>query len=222
MGTEALGNPTIGAQTGNVTLGYQAQRFDDGNFTTSVGWNAGTDPVVGTPTNHVQDIYIGVEAGQVDLNLNPVPPGESFTTRIGSFFTEPGGVKSCFIGGIRSNPQVFGGTVCQVTVDTADGALGVDCVNPNNPHNAVPGAPAPHAPPFLSIPQPRSAPQAPTRPQFQAMNDRVDKLQASNDELRATVAKQQKEIEALTSGLQRVSAQLEVSKPAPQVVVENR
>jgi hypothetical protein len=34
----------------------------------------------------------------------------------------------------------------------------------------------------------------------------------------STVAQQQKQIEALTTGLQKVSAQLEASKPAPQVV----
>jgi hypothetical protein len=34
----------------------------------------------------------------------------------------------------------------------------------------------------------------------------------------ATIARQQKQIEALTAGLQKVSAQLEASKPAPQVV----
>jgi hypothetical protein len=37
-------------------------------------------------------------------------------------------------------------------------------------------------------------------------------------ELKATVAQQQKQIEALTAGLQKVSAQLEASKPAPQMV----
>ena len=37
-------------------------------------------------------------------------------------------------------------------------------------------------------------------------------------ELEANAARQQKQIEALTLGLQRVSAQLEASKPAPQVV----
>jgi Chaperone of endosialidase len=37
-------------------------------------------------------------------------------------------------------------------------------------------------------------------------------------EQRATIAQQQKQIEALTAGLQKVSAQLEASKPAPQVV----
>jgi hypothetical protein len=34
----------------------------------------------------------------------------------------------------------------------------------------------------------------------------------------ATAAHQQKQIEALTTGLQKVSAQIEVSKPATQVV----
>jgi hypothetical protein len=37
-------------------------------------------------------------------------------------------------------------------------------------------------------------------------------------DFQASVARQQKQIEALTAGLQKVSAQLEVSKPAPRVV----
>jgi len=37
-----------------------------------------------------------------------------------------------------------------------------------------------------------------------------------------TVAEQQKQIDALTAGLQKVSAQLEVSKPAPQTVLNNQ
>ena len=41
-------------------------------------------------------------------------------------------------------------------------------------------------------------------------------------ELKTTVAKQQKQIEALTASLQKVSAQVEMSKPAPQVVNNNQ
>jgi hypothetical protein len=41
-------------------------------------------------------------------------------------------------------------------------------------------------------------------------------------ELQATTASQQRQIEALTAGLQKVSAQLEVSKPAAQIVVNNQ
>ena len=38
----------------------------------------------------------------------------------------------------------------------------------------------------------------------------------------ATIAKQQKQIEALTAGLQKVSAQLEVGKPAPQTALNKQ
>jgi uncharacterized coiled-coil protein SlyX len=57
----------------------------------------------------------------------------------------------------------------------------------------------------------------------------VEEQQATITDLKSTVAqqqkhfqatatRQQKQIEALTAGLQKVSAQLEASKPAPQVV----
>jgi hypothetical protein len=38
----------------------------------------------------------------------------------------------------------------------------------------------------------------------------------------ATIARQQKQIEALTAGLQKVSAQLELSKSEPQTVLNNQ
>jgi phage-related protein len=41
-------------------------------------------------------------------------------------------------------------------------------------------------------------------------------------ELETTVAYQQKQIEVLTAGLQKVTAQLEVSRPAPQTVLNNQ
>ena len=41
-------------------------------------------------------------------------------------------------------------------------------------------------------------------------------------EFQVTVAQQQKQIEALTAGLQKVSARLEVSKAEPQTAVNNR
>ena len=54
----------------------------------------------------------------------------------------------------------------------------------------------------------------------------VEALQASfaqqQKDFQATAAHQQKEIEALTAGLQKVSAQLEVSKAAPQTVLNNQ
>ena len=41
-------------------------------------------------------------------------------------------------------------------------------------------------------------------------------------EFQSKLAEQQKQIEALTAGLQKVSAQIEASKPAPQVVLNNQ
>ena len=44
------------------------------------------------------------------------------------------------------------------------------------------------------------------------------KEHSRTEKLEATVARQEKQIEALTAGLQKVSAQLELSKLAPQTV----
>jgi hypothetical protein len=46
----------------------------------------------------------------------------------------------------------------------------------------------------------------------------VQELKSNAVKQEATIAHQQKQIEAVTAGLQNVSAQLEASKPAPQVV----
>jgi trimeric autotransporter adhesin len=41
------------------------------------------------------------------------------------------------------------------------------------------------------------------------------------EEQEAAIARQQKQIEALTAGLQKVNAQLELNKPPPQTVMNN-
>jgi trimeric autotransporter adhesin len=47
-------------------------------------------------------------------------------------------------------------------------------------------------------------------------------LKSTDAKQEASIAKQQKQIEALTTGLQKVSVQLELSKAAPQTVAENQ
>jgi uncharacterized coiled-coil protein SlyX len=42
------------------------------------------------------------------------------------------------------------------------------------------------------------------------------------EKLEATIAKQQKQIQALTTGLQKVSDQLELSKPSLRTVLNNQ
>jgi hypothetical protein len=62
--------------------------------------------------------------------------------------------------------------------------------------------------------------------EFLKEHRKVQEQEASITQLkqdfRGTVAQQQKQIEALTAGLQKVSTQLEVSKAAPQVVNNNQ
>jgi uncharacterized coiled-coil protein SlyX len=50
----------------------------------------------------------------------------------------------------------------------------------------------------------------------------ITQLKSSAAKQEAMIAQQQKQIEALTAGLQKVSAQVEMSKPAPQIVDNNR
>ena len=61
--------------------------------------------------------------------------------------------------------------------------------------------------------------------EFLKEHRKVEALQASfaqqQKDFQATVAQQRRQIEALTAGLQKVSAQVEMSRPAPQTVVNN-
>jgi predicted RNase H-like nuclease (RuvC/YqgF family) len=50
----------------------------------------------------------------------------------------------------------------------------------------------------------------------------VQEQEATIAELKHNSAQQQKQIEALAAGLQRVSAELELSKSAPQTVLNNQ
>ena len=54
--------------------------------------------------------------------------------------------------------------------------------------------------------------------EFLKEHRRNQEQEATIAQLQATAARQQKQIEALTAGLQKVSAQLELGKSAPQTV----
>jgi trimeric autotransporter adhesin len=56
----------------------------------------------------------------------------------------------------------------------------------------------------------------------QELESTVAKQEASAAKQQAAIAVQQKQIEALTAGLQKVSAQLELNKPTPQTVLNNQ
>jgi uncharacterized coiled-coil protein SlyX len=50
----------------------------------------------------------------------------------------------------------------------------------------------------------------------------ITRLTSTDAKQEATIERQQKQIEALTAGLQKVSAQLELGKAAPQTVLNNQ
>jgi hypothetical protein len=58
--------------------------------------------------------------------------------------------------------------------------------------------------------------------EFLKEHRKVEEQGREMQEQKAIAARQQKQIEALTAGLQKVSAQLEASKPAPQTVLNRQ
>ena len=58
--------------------------------------------------------------------------------------------------------------------------------------------------------------------EFLKAHRKIQELEGNNVQQQINFAEQQKQIEALTAGLQKVSAQLELSKSAPQTVLNNQ
>jgi hypothetical protein len=205
VGAFALQNNTNGSN--NTAVGGTALQNSTGDFNTALGAGTGTDPGIGS-----NNVYVG-DAGFA---------GDENVISIGGIAASGTPYDNCFIGGIATQSQVTDGvTVCEVTVRLADGRLGIDCTHPSNPGSAPQGAPLRRSRPQ----QPHARPAMP--------NGTVGQVQ----KLEETVAEQQKQIETLTSQLkeqaaqftaqlkeqaaqiQKVSAQLELRKPARRVVV---
>jgi hypothetical protein len=198
----------------NVAVGGAAGFYNvDGSENTFVGTGVGKNIVSGFNNTYLGN-FVGDGVGD-----------ESSTIRINDL--SGGNAEECFIGGIFNNFQPIpahggSGSVRVVTIDLADDHLGWDLLVSAD----KPGYQAPMQAPQRSAPARRSAPTRPTL-------GKVEKLEA-------TVAQQQKQIETLTAQLkeqaktftaqlmeqaaqiQKVSAQLEVSKPAPQTVLNNQ
>ena len=180
------------ALTSNTTGGTNTAVGDDALFSVTTG-NSNTalgDEAGSNLIDGEGNIYIGAQVQAGD-------PTEAEFIRIGNdtAFTFP---YDTFIAGIF-NRDVDAGTAVAVFVD-ATGKLGTISSTPLETR----GRPEPF--PNTSSPKPLA------RDPKQAMLNRKVK------ELQATVARQQKQIDALNAGLQKVSAQLEASKPAPKVV----
>ena len=224
----------MGLANNNTAVGGAAMFNNvDGSENTAVGAGAGPNLIAG-----VNNTYVGDFVGTVNPSGTPLPD-ESNTIRIGDLSNGNGaGSEACFIGGIFNNLQPVNGTnIVQVTLNLSDDHLGYD-LGPSQGGSA---------PVQRGAPARRSAPQPRGRPQHQAkLNDKVGKLQATVAQQQeqievlqsaatrasvagAMIARQQKQIETLTAQLkeqaaqiQRVSAQLELSKSAPQTVLNNQ
>src|SRR5437016_12948918 len=205
VGDLALANNDVsgnGLGNNNTAVGAQALvNNGDGSENTAVGTGAGPNVIDGFNNTYLGD-FVGSLTGT---------PDESNTIRIGDLSNGNGaGSLACFIGGIFNNPQPVGGSVVEVTLDLSNDKLGW-AVGPNTPLRV----------PQRAVPAPRGRVQPAAHAEHQAINKKVDKLQA-------TVAQQQRQIETLTAQLreqaaqiQKVSAQLEMVKSTPQMV-ENR
>ena len=190
-----------GLANNNTAVGASSLTANfSGSENTAVGTGVGPNIVTG-----FNNTYVG----------NFIDPGvdESSTIRINDL--SGGNAQECFIGGIFNNFQPVNGTnIVEVTLNLDNDELGWDV----GPNQSAPSVPSRGAPVRRGSPQPRERPQL----QHQAMlNGKVEKLQA-------TVAQQQKQIEILraqlkehTAQIQKVSAQLEVSKPGPETVASN-
>jgi hypothetical protein len=165
-----------------------------GSNNLAVGYNAGSNVISGSG-----NVYVGANADG--------PGDESNTIRIADGLNFVAGAQ-CFIGGILTNgplPIVAGTPV--LTIDTTTGQLG-------------------WGGDFSSA-------------KIAEQQKKIEQQQASIAELKSMVAQQQKGMEVLTAQLkeqaaqftaklqeqaaqiQKVSAQLEASKPAPQVADSN-
>jgi uncharacterized coiled-coil protein SlyX len=202
-GNDATGN---GAASFNTGVGSSALINNvDGSSNTVVGAHAGSNLLGG-----FNNTYIGQFVG--DNNGSPIAD-EDLTIRIADLSSDGFGSAACYIGGIFNNPQPVGGNVVAVTINLDTDQLGID---------AALGRPdSPAAAPHRNAPQPRLRPQ----PQHQAMNGKVDKLEATVAQQQTQIGQQQKQIDTLTAQLkeqaaqiQKVSAQLEMVRPAPRVV----
>jgi hypothetical protein len=230
----ATGFSTLSANmtgNGNTAIGRSALTITTGSGNTALGANAGSALTTGN-----NNIAIGVDV----IGLT----GESNTIRIGANLPDTPGASACHIGGIY-NQSVDPGTASSMAID-ATGKLGTVVSSRRFKHDIKPMDKASEAILALKPVTFHYKSDAKNTPCFGLIAEEVaevspdlvvrnkdgdihtvryDQVNAMllNEFLKARrqIDAQQKQIAALTVGLQKVSAQLEASKPAPQVVNNN-
>jgi hypothetical protein len=226
LGVEALANNPTGGS--NTAIGFRALRSNPGSNNIALGFNAGINLSAGS-----NNIDIGNPGGVF---------GESSTIRIGSAQTRTfiAGIRGVIPGVANTLPVVIDlngqlGTVVSSRrfkrevrpMDNASEAI--HALKPVTFHYKSDGTNTPQFG-LLAEEVAEVNPDLVVRDEngeiysvrYEAVNamllNEFLKEHRKNEQQEATIARQQKQIEALTAGLQKVSAQLEVSEPAPQVV----
>jgi trimeric autotransporter adhesin len=241
--TTGIGNTATGAgaltfnTTGdhNTASGTSALFLNDtGNSNTALGWRAGSIQTTGS-----NNIYIGAEVAGV--------AGESNTIRIGRNITDTfidgingatasGGAAVFVVGGAGKLGTMPSSARFKDEIKPMDKAseviLALRPVSFRYKKEVDPQRVAQFGlvaedvdkiSPDLVIRDAQGRPQTVRYEQVNAMllNEFL-KERKTVQEQGATIARLEKQIEALTAGLQKVSAQLELSKTAPQTVLNNQ
>jgi len=245
-GTEALfgttGNNNTGTGAGalaanltgngNTAIGRSALGLTTGSGNTALGTNAGSALTSGNLNIDIGADVIGVA-------------GESNTIRIGANLDETPGASACHIGGIY-NQSVDPGTASSMAID-ATGKLGTMVSSRRFKHDVKPMDKASEAILALKPVTFHYKSDAKNTPCFGLIAEEVagvnpdlvvrnkngeiwsvryDQVNAMllNEFLKARrqIDAQQKQIDALTAGLQQVSAQLELNKTARQTALNNQ
>jgi trimeric autotransporter adhesin len=226
IGFNALEDNAMG--NNNTAIGVSALYGSTGSDNIALGARAGVYHVAGNNNIYIANQGMGSEAGQIRIGANGLHTG-----------TYIAGIRSAAVTG---SPVVIGmGGKLGVTMSSAQFK---EAIKPMDKASEAVLALKPVTFHYKKEVDPDGIPQfgliaeqaekvspdlvardddgKPYAVRYEAVNamllNEFLKEHGKVEKLETTVARQQKQIEALTAGLQKVSAQLEAGKPAPQVV----
>jgi len=219
----------------NTAVGKEALLNNTGEFNTAVGWKAGSALTTGFGNIDIGFGVVGVAA-------------ESNTIRIGDNLPATATVSACFIGGIggqlaNGGTAVYINEAGKLGTNPSSARF-KDAIKPMDNTSEAILALKPVTFRYKQELDPKGIPQfglvaedvEKVNPdlvvrdakgeiysvRYEAVNamllNEFLKEHRKNEEQQATIARLQKQIDALTAGLQKVSAQVEMNRTAPQVV----
>jgi trimeric autotransporter adhesin len=246
-GVNALAGNTTGI--GNTANGTFAANFSNGDNNTAIGFQAYTQATAGnnnTTLGFNAGAHLTTGSDNIDIG-NLGVASDSGTIRIGTVGTQTkafiAGIRDAAIGGVEVRVNMNGrlGTVpsskrFKDVIKPMDKASAVLLalrpvtfhykpeIDPEGiPQFGLVAEEVEKVNPDLVVHDKEGKPYSVRYDQVNAMllNEFLKEHRKVEDQ-GAMIAKQQKQIEALTAGLQKVSAQVELSKPAPRTVLNDQ